>query len=176
MVDHTTMNITKTVAVGGLLGFLFAVTAFGQPKTLLPVDHPELYASYCFFMEEFGKSLDARGTTISATNKTKLMQSAARYLKVDVTEIPKLTAACQTVTARLRQIGADAAQYRDGESKNHRDPDRDIVLNFEAQRRAAIQDGISQMRQALSAKGWNGLQTHINGEYRAGVQVLDHRP
>ena len=89
-------------------------------------------------MEEFGKSLDARGATLSTSNKTKLMQSAARYLKVDVSELPKLTAACQTVTARLRQIGIEAQQYRDGESKNHRDPDRDIVLNFEAQRRAAV--------------------------------------
>jgi len=61
---HPSNKITKMVAVGGLLGFLFAVTAFGQPKTLLPVDHPELYASYCFFMEEFGKALDARGATI----------------------------------------------------------------------------------------------------------------
>jgi len=104
------------------------------------------------------------------------MQSAARYLRVDVTELPKLTAACQTVTARLRQIGNDAQQYRESESKSQKDPDRDIVLNFEAQRRAAIQDDINQMRQVLSAKGWSGLQTHINGEYRSGGQVLDHRP
>jgi len=166
----------KTIGAVGLLGFLSTAGAFGQQKTLLPVDHPELYASYFFFMEEFGKSLDARGATISPANKTKLMQSAARYLKVDATEVDKLTVTCQTVTARLRQIGVEDAQYREGESKNHRAPEKKIIQKFEAERQAAIQDGIKQMKQVLSAKGWSGLQAHINGEHRAGVEVVDHHP
>jgi hypothetical protein len=87
------------VAVLAVCFVLAAGVALGQKESPLPADHPEIYYSFFFFMENFSQWLDARAQEAPA-RKVKLMESAARYLKVDVSEIPKIAAECQAATAR----------------------------------------------------------------------------
>lgn len=162
--------------LGGLvvcLGLYLSPTGagFAQPGKQLAVDDPELYSSFFFFMEDFSGWLDSRGAANPAA-KTKLMQSAARYLKVNVNELPNVTASCRSAAANLRQISVDARGYQDGEAKNGRAPDVAMMAQFEAKRQAAIQSGTAQLKQTLSAASWNGLHSHINGEHRASQQML----
>ena len=140
-----------------------------QQAPLLPADDPRVYSSFFFFMETFASWLDTRVAAVPAS-RTKLMQSAARYLNVDVSELPKVSATCQLVAAKLRQIGVSARQYWEVESNSHRAPDVTRVRDFEAQRQSAIQDGISELQRELSTSGWNGLREHVNGVHRAGIQ------
>ena len=83
--------------VAALAALSFAGSAADQ-KTHPPQDDPVLYSSFFFFMEDFGAWLDARVAAAPAS-KTKLMQSAARYLHIDPTELPKVTATCRSLAA-----------------------------------------------------------------------------
>ena len=152
--------------------FVLAGVCFGaEPQARLQKDHPELYSSFFFFVEDFSKWLDARVTQIPA-NKTKLMQSAARYLKVDPSELPKLTAFCRSVAATLRQIGGDGQKYWDGEQKLQHSPDAEKMRQFSVKRQAAIQAGIDQLKNQLSKASWDGVYAHINGKHRASIRLL----
>ena len=157
-------------AILAILSLLVVPSVVGQTKGALPpLDHPEVYHSFFFFMEDFGKWLDNRAQQDPA-NKAKLMESAARYLKVDVSELPKVVGACQSVASKLRQIDIEAHQYWIGESVNRRTPDSGKLSSFAVQRQTAIDDGTDQLKQVLSSAGWNGLRSHINGEHRASIQ------
>jgi hypothetical protein len=46
------------------------------------------------------------------------MQSAARYLKVDVSELPKVVATCRILAATLRQMEGQARQGWQAGSKS----------------------------------------------------------
>ena len=158
---------------------LSLVTLAGLVQTNLAsaqqVVHPvtndsSLYGSFFFVMEDFSAWLDARGVTVPA-NRTKLMQSAARYLHIDVSELPKVSATCQSFAATIRRINTNARSYVDSSVSGKKLPEPALLRGFEAQRQAAIQSGISQLRQQLSVASWNGLTAHINGEHRNSIQV-----
>jgi hypothetical protein len=119
-------------------------------------------------MEDFGGWLDTRAQQLPAS-RNQLMASAARYLKIDVNELPRVLAACRVSAAALRQIESDAHQNWLEQSKDGKLPDVAIVQGFVAKRQAAIRSGADQLRAALSVNGWSGLQGYINGEHRSSV-------
>ncbi|HEY3840607.1 MAG TPA: hypothetical protein VGL72_28740 [Bryobacteraceae bacterium] len=158
----------RTIAGCAALFAAIAAPTFGQNKGGLPRDHPELYYSYFLFIEGFGNWLDSQGAQAPGS-QAKLMASAARYLKIDVRELPTLIATCRSVSANLRQIGEDSRRALADEAAAGKGRDL-LALQVRAdRRRAAIQDGISQLQQALSAAGWNAVHAHINGAHRASV-------
>jgi hypothetical protein len=116
--NHMKRRLCNKISICVALCLSFAVRGFGQQAVLLPVDHPEVYSSFFFFVEDFSAWLDARAVKTPA-NKTKLMESAARYLKVDVSELPKVTARCRSVAATLRQTSSDRQKYWEGETQNN---------------------------------------------------------
>ena len=165
------MKFHKARVTAGGICLLIARAAFGQAAPALAADHPEVYSSFCFFAEDFGAWLDARGNAVPA-KRTKLMESAARYLGVDANDLPKVIAACRTVSANVRRISADAQRYREGESAAQRAPDATVMGQFKAQHDAAVQAGVDQLRQTLSTPAWSKLRTYINGAHRNSIKAL----
>lgn len=157
------------VFVLSVAGLFQAGLATAQQVIHPAKDDPSLYASFFFVMENFSTWLDARGAALPA-NKAKLMQSAARYLHIDVNELPKVSATCQSFAAMIRQINTNARNSVSSAEKNKL-PNLATLHGFEAQRQAAIQAGINQLRQQLSAASWNGLTAHINGDHRNSIRV-----
>jgi hypothetical protein len=167
------MRITKPTAsrIMALVLFLSAtVSAQNQKKPDLPADHPDVYYSFFFFMDDFGNWLNLRATQQPA-KQAALLASAARYLQVDVKELPKLISTCQSVTADLRQVSNDAHQYSTNASVQGKAPEPGVLQSYEAKRQATIQNGISQVQQALTPISWNGVHSHINGTHRASIHV-----
>lgn len=155
------MNKRRSVSfiVSAAAVLSFAAMATGQ-KVHPKQDDPILYSSFCFFMEDFSPWLDARAAAVPA-NKTKLMQSAARYLHVDPSELPKVAATCKSLAATLRQINLTAHNYYQTAVKNRQPLDSATLSSFDTQRQVAIQSGINKLRQELSAAGWSGLYAHL---------------
>lgn len=145
---------------------MIATHAVGQKQPPLPTDDPELYYSFFFFMEDFGEWLDMRAVQAS-DRQAALTASAARYLKVDVDDLPALISSCQSTAADLRIISNDARQYWVSESAKGRHPDPASLRSFEAKRQTAIQDGIDRLQRTLSKSSWTGIHSHINGTHRA---------
>jgi hypothetical protein len=136
-----------------------------QPEKRFPIDHPELYTSFCFFVDSFSTWLEERAAADPAA-KAQLMEAAGAYLKVAADELPKLTAACRALIVELKEIATEA-----------KEPDPDLESSKRVERRqAAIRGGTRRLQQALSPSSWAGLQKHINGEHRANIQLLDLSP
>lgn len=151
--------------------FLLSLSSLAQKGPDLPADHPEVYYSFFFFIEGFGRWLDARA--IQAPDKQDaLVASAARYLKVDIKELPKLISACELVVADLRKINDEAHLYRAGEIANGRTPNAGTVQSFEERRQLGIRDGISRLQNILSEASWKGVHAHINGTHRAMLHQI----
>jgi AraC-like DNA-binding protein len=143
------------------------VSAQQYQPDFLP-DGPELYYSFIFFMEDFGKWLDANNQQRPA-HKADLMQSAARYLKVDVNELLKIVATCTALAVSIRQLETQMRNDVQTAIKNGNPPDYPARQVLAAKHQAAIQDAINQMQTAISLASWIGLKTYINGEHRASV-------
>jgi hypothetical protein len=154
-----------------LVRLLVPRLALAQKEPDLQPDDPELYYSFIFFMEDFGKWLDANNQQRPA-HKADLMRSAARYLKVDANELPKLVATCSTLAATIRQLENQARSDAQIAFKNGNPPDYPARQAFAAKRQAAIQDATSQIQAALSHGSWDRLRSHINGEHRASLHRL----
>jgi hypothetical protein len=164
------MNNTAP-ALASIIPLVFlAAQAQAQAPATLPPDHPDVYYSFFFFMEDFGKWLDLRATQ-APERREALFASAARYLKVDAKELPALTSACQSVASSLRQINRDAHQYRTRIIAAGGKPDPAVTESYEASRQAAIQTGTLEIRSALSPASWSGLHSHINGTHRALIHA-----
>lgn len=157
-----------TIATTAILFLAAASTMPGQQATVLPADHPEVYYSYFFFMENFGNWLDATAAQTPG-EQAKLMASAARYLKIDVSELPKLIATCRLVTASLRQVASDNRQMSATASAGGQARNVPISQALAAKREAAIMEGVAQLQRALSAASWNAVQAHMNGAHRAAI-------
>jgi len=142
--------------------------AFSQKKATLPPDHPEVYYSYFFFIEGFGDWLDAQAGQGPA-KKSQVMASAARYLKIDVNELPRLIATCRLVTAKLRQLDGDSRRESAAATANGQGHDPWAAQARAAKRQAAIENGVAQLQQALSATSWSAVYGHINGAHRASI-------
>jgi hypothetical protein len=140
-------------------------------STRLPPDDPELYFAFIFFVDDFSKWLEAQSAAQPA-RRSALVKSAARYLHVDERDFPKIALACQGSAADLRRLGDQARQYWQDETHNNRQPDPVKVGQLEAQRRAAIEQGVTQMQRLLSKPAWRELRNHINGEHRERIQKI----
>lgn len=149
---------------------LFPAVGRGQKEPGLPPNHPELYYSFILFMEDFGRWLDTRSQQLSPQKRTELMASAARYLKVDASDIPKIVATCQSFATRLGQIEQAARQYWLEEKKQGRTPDAAVLKEHSGRREAAIHAGSAQLRAVLSQTSWDGVQRHVNGQLRLSVK------
>jgi hypothetical protein len=147
---------------------MLAATIFGQ-KGPPPADDPEVHYSFFVFMDGFGQWLDGR-VQANPARKTKLMESAARYLKITPAELPKVIDASRTAVKELKAIEAQSQTYWRGEVQKGSAPDNARARQFEALRQAAIQTGRVRLQQALSPASWSGLRSHINGEHRLGIQ------
>jgi hypothetical protein len=164
-------RVYSALGLSMVLCMLVPMSGFGQREAAaLPSDDPEVYHSFFFFMENFGQWLDARALQVPA-KRANLMASAARYLKVDVSELPKLVAHCRSVSATLRQIDAEALQYWTAQPGEGKAPDNAILRQFAARRQDAIQAGTQQLAQVLSPASWSGVHTHINGAHRSSIQI-----
>jgi hypothetical protein len=141
-----------------------------QPGRALPREDPELYAAFFSFTDHFGGWLDARGAAAPA-NRAKLMQSAARYLRVDEADLPKLVAVSRAATAELRRIQAESRAYVEAETRNKRRPDVAVLEQFQSRRRTAVAAHVGQVRQGFSPAGWSRLQEYVNVDYRAGIHA-----
>lgn len=142
----------------------------GQAAKRFPADDPELYSSFCFFMDSFSTWLDTRAAAKPA-GRTQLMQSAAKYIKVDANELTKVVTICRTVTANHLQLSTELKQYMDQRQVNKAKPDAVALSQFEARRQAAIQHAVAQLQSSLSQSSWNGLRTHINGTHRQSISL-----
>jgi len=136
----------------------------------LPPDHQELYYSFFMFTASFGQWLDLE-VQKAPERKSELMQSAARYLKVDVKELPRLIDECKAAAAALQKIENDAHQRWNDESNRATGHDPSAHDAFIVSRQAAIQAATAELKQALSEASWNGLSSHINGEHRLHLFV-----
>ena len=153
--------------------FLFSIQCpelKAQAAKRFPADDPELYSSFCFFMDSFSTWLDTRAAAKPA-GRTQLMQSAAKYIKVDASELAKVVTVCRTITSNHLQISNELKQYMDQRQVSHAKPDASALTQFEARRQAAIQHAIAQFQSSLSQSNWNGLRTHINGTHRQAISV-----
>lgn len=153
------------VAAGWLM---LAGTMFGQ-KGPPPADDPEVHYSFFVFIDGFGQWLDAR-VQANPAREVKLKESAARYLKITPAELPKVIDACRTAVSELKALEVQSQAYWRGEVQKGRAPDTARAQQFVTLRQAAIQAGRVRLQQALSAASWSGLQSHINGEHRLGIQ------
>ncbi len=158
----------KTAALAAASWLILAAAMFGQ-KGPPPPDDPEVHYSFFVFMDGFGQWLDARAQENPA-RKTKLMESAGRYLKISPAELPKVIDACRSAVAELKAIETQSQANWRGDVQNGKTPDNARAQQFEAMRQAAIQAGRLRLQQALSAASWSSLQAHINGEHRLGLQ------
>src|SRR5437879_5983439 len=120
----------------------------GQGSHLSKGD-PSLYSSFVFFVEDFSAWLDARWTAEPA-RKVILAESAARYLKVEPTDLPRVTATCRSVAAVLRRIDIAAHNYVQTLAANNGAPDVETMGDFEKRRQAAITAGLNELRQGIS--------------------------
>ena len=152
-----------------LLICLLLTSEMWAEKKAPPMDDPEVHYSFFFFMDGFGQWLDAR-IQADPSRKTKLMESAGRYLKIDPAELPGAITLCRTAVAELKAIQAQAEAYWRGETKNGNNPDKGHSQQFEAMRQTSIQAGRVRLQQSLSVSSWTGLQSHINGEHRLKIQ------
>jgi len=128
-----------------------------------------------FFVEDFAKWLDIHAAQ-APSKQAALLASAAPYLKVDMKELPALISASRSAAGEQRQINSDAQRFWTEEAAKGKEPDRGIAQSFEAKRQAAIQSEISQVKQALSPASWNGVHSHINGTYRASLDLSSSSP
>lgn len=158
----------KTAAFLAVSWLMLIPTMFGQ-KGPPPQDDPEVHYSFFVFMDGFGQWLDGR-VQANPARKTKLMESASRYLKITPAELPKVIDACRSAVTELKAIEAQSQAYWRGEVQKGKAPDNARAQQFAAMRQAAIQTGRVRLQQALSPASWSGLHVHINGEHRLGIQ------
>jgi len=164
----TAGRLLKTVALAVASWLMLAAPMLGQ-KGPPPQDDPEVHYSFFVFIDGFGQWLDDR-IQANPTRRAKLMESAARYLKITPAELPKVIAACRTAVSELKAIEAQSQAHWRGEVQKGKAPDNARARQFETMRQAAIHGGRARLQQALSTAGWSGLQAHINGEHRLGIQ------
>ncbi len=164
----TSKGSVKTVAISVACWLTLVAPVFGQ-KGPPPQDDPEVHYSFFVFMDGFGQWLDGR-TQANPARKTKLLESAAGYLKITPDELPKVIAACRTAVSDLKAIEAQSQAYWRGEVQTGKAPDTVRAKQFESMRQAAIQTSRVRLQQALSSASWRGLQAHINGDHRLGIQ------
>ncbi len=158
----------KTAALAVVSCLMLTPVIIGQ-KGPPPEDDPEVNYSFFVFMDGFGQWLDGR-VQANPARKAKLMESAARYLKISPAELPKVIDACRSTIVELKNIEAQSQAYWRGEVQNGRAPESVRARQFVAMRQATIQVGRVRLQQALSPASWSGLQAHINGEHRLGIQ------
>jgi hypothetical protein len=134
-----------------------------------PKDDPVLYSSFFFFMDDFCSWLDAR-VAAEPGRKTKLIESAARYVNVQPADFLKLNATSHAVAAALKRINLEAHNYVLELASDGQSPDVERIREFEAQRQTAIQAGLADLNRNISPVSWNGLHAHINGTHRASIK------
>jgi len=144
----------------------------GRKDKHLAVDDPELQASFFLFMEDFSAWLDVRGNANPA-KRDPLMASAARYLRVDVKELPKIAATCRSAATNLRRINDSAAKLWADARANGKRPDSAALNVLAAQRFSAIQSAMDDLSRALSSASWDGLHAYINSDHRNTVTRID---
>jgi hypothetical protein len=160
--------IFRAITLGAAGSLLLASLAYGQ-RNPPPPDDPEVHYSFFVFMDGFGQWLEARAQENPA-RRTRLMESASRYLKITPADLPKVIAACRASAVELKAIEAQSKEYWQSEVQKKKIPDNAKARQFEAMRQAAIQAGRTRLQQALPPGSWTGLQAHINGSHRLGIQ------
>jgi hypothetical protein len=159
------------LAVLTVLILAVANPGFAQQKGPdLPPDHPEVYYSFFMFMDNFGQWL-ANEAEKNPAHAAVLNQSAARYLNVDVKELPSLIDYCRMSAAAIRTAEDGHRTGVSGGIRSAAGADPSLREALIANRQAAIQSATDGLRRLLSAKSWSGLSAHINVEHRRHISV-----
>ena len=135
-------------------------------------DSPDLYRSFFFFHEDFGKWTDARiSAETDSVRRDKILESSAKYLGIVPSEFTALEAVTSKVVGDMRAISDEAHAYVVSLKSKGIPADRKVLAAFEARRLAAVTAGVAQMKNGLSPESWQGLYGYINNQHRQHVNV-----
>jgi len=147
-----------------LLLFASGLVVAQTTITGISVDEPELYYGFFSLRTQMQTDISSAESDSIASER---QASLAKYLHISEADFVRAGDVSKDVLARIAGVVSAAKAYNSQETAGRRMPDRVKLQAYQQQRTVVLEDGMKELKKALSPQGWSALHDFINGEYRS---------
>ena len=139
-----------------------------RPSDSPGVDSHTLYRSFFACYDRLNSEIEEQAPEESP-ERDRLIDDVARRHGIRSSEHQKVAAVSHAFVQRWKEIDSEGKAEA---SLGHASTQRiEVLRKRDIRRRLVLADAIQQLRDSMDAKGWAGLRSYINGEYRSHIHM-----